>query len=191
MTTPSAPSPAGAGCALVVGLGSPDRGDDAVGPIVARHLAALRLPAVQVVEREDPTALIDLWSGRDLAIVVDAVCSAGIPGTLMVVESGVGRAPLPDDAWNRTGRGGTHAFGLAAAVELSRALDRLPRRLVLVGIEAGRLGHGEPLSTPVSAAVEQAVETTCGILSEAGALPSQDHHGSASGTAGAVQGGDR
>ncbi len=181
MTTPSASSPAGPDFALVVGLGSPDRGDDAVGPVVARRLAALRLPAVQVVEREDPTSLIDLWSNRDLAIVVDAAYSEGIPGTLIVLESGVGCAPLPDDAWNRTGRGGTHAFGLAAAVELSRALNRLPRRLVLIGIEAGRLGHGEPLSTPVSAAVNRAVNATCHILSEAGA----------SGTAAAVQGVDR
>jgi hydrogenase maturation protease len=162
----------------VVGLGSPDRGDDAVGPVVARRVAALQLPAVQVVEREDPTSLIDLWSGRDLAVVVDAVCSNGLPGTLMVVQAGLACAPLPDDAWNRTGRGGTHAFGLAAAVELSRVLDRLPLRLVLVGIEAGQLGHGEPLSAPVRAAVDRAVEAVLGEVSSGtkpthqGSLPS-------------------
>ena len=163
----------GAGQALVVGLGSPDRGDDAVGPTVARRVAALRLPGIQVVEREDPTSLIDLWGDRDLAIVVDALCSDGVPGTQMIMESGVGLAPLPEDAWTRTGRGGTHAFGLAAAVELSRALHRLPRRLVLIGIEAGGLEHGEPLSAPVGAAVEPAVEAAIGILLEAGALPSR------------------
>ncbi len=137
----------------------------------------MRLPGVQVVEREDPTSLIDLWSGRDLAIVVDAVCSDGFPGTLMIIESGVGGAPLPDDAWNRTGRGGTHAFGLAAAVELSRALDRLPERLVLIGIEAARFGHGEPLSAAVGAAVDRAVEAVLGMLSEAGLQPRHRHPG--------------
>ena len=167
------PPRVGAGQALVVGLGSPDRGDDAVGPTVARRVAALRLPGIQVVEREDPTSLIDLWGDRDLAIVVDALCSDGVPGTQMIMESGVGLAALPEDAWTRTGRGGTHAFGLAAAVELSRALHRLPRRLVLIGIEAGGLEHGEPLSAPVGAAVESAVEAAIGILLEAGALPSR------------------
>jgi len=188
MTTPSV----GAAPALVVGLGSPDRGDDAVGPAVARRVARLRLPGIQVVEREDPTSLIDLWDGRDVAVVVDAVCSDGVPGTLVIMESGVGGAPLPQDAWTRTGRVGTHAFGLAAAVELSRALHRLPRRLVLVGIEAGGLDHGEPLSVPVSAAVAPAVATAVGILAAAGALPNCPNGGSwLERPARAVQQGDR
>ncbi len=153
---------------LVVGLGSPDRGDDAVGPAIARRVAALRLPGIDVVEREDPTSLIDLWDGRDLAVVVDAVSSDGVPGALLILESGVGAAPLQQDAGTRTGRGGTHSFGLAAAVELSRALNRLPRRLVLIGIEAGGMEHGEPLSAPVGRAVERAVEAVCGFLSEPG-----------------------
>ena len=156
---------------LVVGLGSPDRGDDAVGPIVAQRIATLRLHGVQVLEREDPTALIDLWDDRDLVIVVDAVCSNGVPGTLMIMESGVDVAPLTDDAWAGTGRGGTHAFGLAAAIELSRALHRLPRRLLLIGIEAGGLDHGAALSAPVRAAVQPATRSIIEILSEAVAGP--------------------
>jgi hydrogenase maturation protease len=164
--------------ALVVGLGSPDRGDDAVGPAVARSVAAGRPAGTDVVEREDPTSLIELWDGRDLAVVVDAVCSDGIPGTLLIRESGAGRPPLSDDAWNATGRGGTHAFGLAAAVELSRALNRLPLRLVLVGIEAAGLDHGEPLSAPVRAAVRPATEAVLGVLAAAAAAPSRSAGGS-------------
>ena len=80
----------GAGPALVIGLGNPDRGDDAVGHTVARRVAALRLPGIQVVEREDPTSLIDLWGDRDLAVVVDAVSSNRVPGTLVMLESGIG-----------------------------------------------------------------------------------------------------
>jgi hydrogenase maturation protease len=177
--------------ALLVGLGSPDRGDDAVGPIVAQRIATLRLPGVQVLEQEDPTSLIDLWDDRDLAIVVDAFCSNEVPGTLTIMEPGVGGAPLVDDAWTGTGRGGTHAFGLAAAVELSRALHRLPRRLVLIGIEAGGLEHGAPLSAPVSDAVERAVRTARRILSETGALPSRRNRETGSGPALVVQEVDR
>lgn len=177
--------------ALVVGLGSPDRGDDAVGPIVAQRIATLRLSGVQVLEREDPTALIDLWDGRDLAIVVDAVCSNGVPGTLVIMESGVDGAPLTGDAWAGTGRDGTHAFGLAAAVELSRALHRLPRRLVLIGIEAGGLEHGAPLTAPVSAAVERAIRAARGILSETGALPSHRNRETGRGRARVAQEVDR
>ena len=143
--------------ALVVGLGTPDRGDDAVGTAVARAVAALALPQVEVVEHEDPTDLIELWSGRDPVVVIDAVRSGAAPGTLHILETGAGRAPLAGSAWARTGRGGTHAFGLAAAIELARVLRRLPRHLVLVGVEAEAFEHGALLSPAVAAGVPAAV----------------------------------
>lgn len=145
--------------ALVVGLGSPDRGDDAVGPLVARAVAAAGVPGVEVVEQEDPTALVELCCGRDLLVVVDAVRSGAEPGSVMVLEVGAGSGPLSEAAWRCTGRGGTHAFGLGPAVELARALGRLPERVVVVGVEAESFEHGEPLSPAVAEAVQAAAET--------------------------------
>lgn len=149
---------------LVVGLGSPDGGDDAVGILVAREVAALGPPGVQVVEHEDPTDLVELWAGRRLAVVVDAVRSGGRPGALVRLETGDGQLPLLDSAWACTGRGGTHAFGLAAAVELSRALHTLPPRLVVIGVEASRFGAGEAMSGPVAAAVGSAVDAVLALV---------------------------
>jgi len=149
---------------VVIGLGSPDRGDDAVGPWVARRVASLGLPGVTVVEHEDPTGLIGLWSGTDLAVVVDAVLSGAPPGTLLVMEAGADADPLADTAWARTGRGGTHAFGLAVAVELGRALHRLPRRLVLVGVEVATVEHGAALSAPVQAALDAVVAAVVAVF---------------------------
>jgi hydrogenase maturation protease len=165
-----------AGLPLVVGLGSPDRGDDAVGPVVARRVAALGLPA-RVVEHEDPTALIDLWRDVDLAVVVDAVWTGGEPGALLVLESGADSEALPEDAWARTGRGGTHAFGLAAAVELARALKRLPRRVVLVGVTVACVDHGAPLSEAVAAAVGPAVDAVSETLRRADTVPTPGRAG--------------
>ena len=142
---------------LVVGLGAPDRGDDAVGAAVVRAVAVLDLPGVQVIEHEDPTALIDLWSRCDLCVVVDAVVSGQAPGTVHVLETGRDAEPLPSSGWAVTGRGGTHAFGIASAVELARAMDRLPPRLVVVGVEATGFEHGAPLTAPVAHAVDRAV----------------------------------
>jgi len=53
---------------------------------------------------------------------------------------------------------GTHAFGLGAVVELARALQRLPDRLVLVGVEAESFDHGAPLSPAVRSAVDAAAD---------------------------------
>lgn len=174
----TAPVPVTRPATLVVGLGSPDRGDDAVGVHVARAVAALAGPAVEVVEHEDPTDLIELWSGRDRVVVVDAMCSGtgAAPGTVRLLETGAQLSPLPESAWLRTGRGGTHAFGLATAVELARALRRLPPRVTVVGVEAGGLEHGSPLSSAVEAAVPGAVDAVLHAIREA-APPGAEEEG--------------
>ena len=135
---------------LVIGLGNPDRGDDAVGVKVARLVAAERLD-VRVVELDDPSEALDAWAPEDTVVVADAVSSGGDPGDIHVLDAVAQR--LPTGGW---AAGGTHALGLAAVVELGRALGRLPRRLVVVGVEAGRFDHGAPLSDAVAAAVPAA-----------------------------------
>ncbi|MDP3893351.1 hydrogenase maturation protease [Nocardioides sp.] len=142
---------------LVIGLGNPDRGDDAVGAAVARAVAAQR-PTVEVVEHEDPTAVLDLWAGHSPVVVVDAVRSGAAAGTVHRLATGRGGPPISTQAWAHVGQGGTHGIGLAEIVELARALGRLPERLVVIGVEAERFDHGAPLSAAVAAAVPVAVE---------------------------------
>ena len=143
---------------LVVGLGQRDRGDDGIGPAVAEQVGSLGLAGVRVIERAEPAGLLDAWSGAEFVVVADAVRSGRPPGTVQILHAAHG--PLP--AW--AGASSTHAFGLAEAVELARALDRLPPDLVIVGIEAGRFGPGEPLSAPVAAAIEPAARTIACIV---------------------------
>ena len=67
--------------------------------------------------------LLDALDRRDLVVIVDAVAPGPrpAPSDLLDVPAQAG-PPLPERAWSATGRGGTHALGLAAAVELARAL---------------------------------------------------------------------
>lgn len=156
------------GGALVVGLGRPDRGDDAVGVLVARQVRARGLPGVVVLEETDPTDLVEAWTGHDLVVVVDAVCSGRECGEVLRLETGSGRAPLPPSTWAGTGRTSSHAFGVGGAVELARVLGRLPRRLVLLGVEAGSFTYGAPVAPAVASAVDRvaalvAEEVTAGV----------------------------
>ncbi len=158
---------------LVVGIGNPDRGDDGAGPEVAARVAALDLPGVRVVRSAEPIRLLDLWDGESDVVVVDAVrvdpgrderpradsVLVDEPGPVLVLD--VDAHPLP--AW--AGSGGTHGFGVAAAVELARALGRLPSRLTVVGVACRQFGHGAGLSTDVAAAVEEAVAVVGARLS--------------------------
>jgi hydrogenase maturation protease len=63
-------------------------------------------------------------------------------------------APLPQELFRHS----THAFGVADAVELARALDRLPPRLILYGIEGGNFAAGVKLSLAVEQAACATVE---------------------------------
>lgn len=156
-----------AGTALLVALGSPDRGDDGVGAAVARLVQA-RCPSVHVVACADPTALIETWAGHDPVVVVDAVRSGAVAGTVHRLEVGAGTPPLPASSWTGSGRGSTHALGLATAVELARVLQRLPARLTLVGVEASGFDHGAPLTSEVAAAIEEAAGAALTALVQEG-----------------------
>lgn len=137
---------------LILGVGNLFRGDDAVGIIAARRLRQ-RLPHIRLRECDgDLTVALDTWVGEDAVYVVDAVFSGAAAGT--VHRYAAHADPLPATVF----RGSTHAFGIAEAVEMSRALGQLPNRVIVYGIEAARFAPGQPLSPAVAAAVDVVVD---------------------------------
>jgi hydrogenase maturation protease len=135
---------------LFVGIGNPLRGDDAAGLLAARALRERGLGGVEVRELEgEPVDLIEAWREAELALVADAVASGGEPGKVHRVE--VGGRPLPATLAGAS----THTLGLAEAIELARALERLPPRLVVYGIEGASFETGAEPCPAVLAAVER------------------------------------
>ncbi len=153
--------------AMVIGLGSPDRGDDAVGTAVAERVREVVGDDIEVLTREDPTALVHTWEGCRVVVLIDAMISGIAAGTVNVRHAGTGDAPLPTHAFAAAGHGGSHAFGVAGAVELSRALGTLPEHVALVGIESTSFDHG-PMSPQVTASIDDAVAAVCAELATAG-----------------------
>ena len=137
---------------IVIGVGNAWRGDDAAGLAVARRLRELALDDIEVREVEgDATALVDLWVRATHVVVVDAAASGAPPGTVSRFDAIA--MPLPA----RTVRSSTHAFGVPDAVELARALGRLPERLDVYAIEGARFTAGDRLSPAVEQAVDELV----------------------------------
>ena len=133
----------------VVGVGNDLRGDDGVGLEVARRLEGTLPADVRLLECEgEPVSLLDAWQGCDVAILVDATVSGKEPG--LVRRLLAHEAPLPPELQ----RASTHLLGVAEAVELARALGRLPERTIVYGIEGGCFDTGTALSEPVAAAVD-------------------------------------
>ena len=138
---------------LVIGVGNPERGDDGAGIAVVRRLRGrVERPASLIEVRSDVTRLLDCWGPSDSVVLVDAMSSGATPGTVRRFDAAA--APLPARAF----RGGsTHGFGVAEVIELARTLGRLPRRLLVVGIEGACFDAGCGLSAPVEHAVRDVV----------------------------------
>lgn len=130
----------------MIGVGTP-HGDDAAGLEVAGRLAGEPLPDdVQVLLRPHAgLELVDDLRDIDGAVIVDAVRTGGVPGSLLRV--GVGSLA-------RVARSSSHAFGVAEALRLADAIGLQPS-LRLVGIEAAT-DFGARLSEPVRAALPAA-----------------------------------
>jgi hydrogenase maturation protease len=133
----------------VIGIGNRFRRDDAAGLEVARRVRERVDGDVRVVELEgEPIDVLDVWTAADEVIVADAVAGAVEVGTVHLLDASEEPIPAPFRAK------GTHTFSLADVVELARTIDRLPRSLVVYGIEGGDFSTGEGLSEPVARAVE-------------------------------------
>jgi hydrogenase maturation protease len=143
---------------LVVGLGQPDRGDDAVGLLVCGALE--REEGVRVRALADASSLPAIWDGEDDVVVVDAVRDPSrTRGSVLVLElrDGVG---VPHE-------GSTHGFDLAAVVSVAAAVGALPRRLHLVGVVGDRFGLGAAPGSQVRAAVPAAVDAVLTLVAAA------------------------
>ena len=118
---------------------------------MARTLRESAPPDTDVLEREgEPLSLLDDWDAADEAIVLDAVSSGAAAGVIHTIDAR--RHALPAELF----RGSTHLIGLAEAIELGRALDQLPTRLLVVGIEGASFTAGARLTPPVERAVADA-----------------------------------
>lgn len=145
---------------VVIGVGNRMMRDDAAGPVVLDRLAK-RLPEhVGLVESVgDATHLLDTWRDVGLAIVVDAVVSGGLPGSVHRIE-GTGGFPT---SWRSAS---THLVGLAEAIDLGGAVDMLPDRLVVFGIEIGEVVPGVGLSPAVARAIDEVADRIVEELTE-------------------------
>jgi len=133
---------------LILGLGNPMRGDDGFGLRVLEELEKLAFPSgTQLLD--GGTAGLELvleLMDRESVLVVDTAQFGGHPGEVrrfdMLAQG------LPRVEW-RAG----HAHGLAAAVELSKALGVCPRHLDLYAVELFDTSELNRLSSGVERAI--------------------------------------
>ena len=138
---------------LIIGCGNLLRGDDAVGPVLIRHLWDLGLP-VGVNCADGGTGGMDVafqMRGVRHVILIDACVSDSEPGAIFKLP-GTAVETLPPIAGINL-----HAFRWDHALSFAHWLlkDDYPKQISVYLIEAQSLIIGDPLSEPVAAAMRK------------------------------------
>jgi len=140
---------------LVLGIGNELLGDDGVGVVAARELAASPIPAVDVVDGGTlGLMLMPYLAGRHAVLILDAVSTArGRPGDIVVIADG-------DVRRGHGVRASAHDVGLVDALAATELAGCAPRHVTLVGIVpesiTDRWGLSPLLATRVDAMVAAA-----------------------------------
>lgn len=138
---------------LVIGIGNDFRCDDAAGLITAQRLKRIVGNKAFILEQSgDGTLLIESWKDKDLVVLVDAAQSGEKPGTIYRFEAT--QFPLP----GKFLRLSTHQLGVNEAIELARAINLLPRQLIVFGIEGKNFGPGRGLSPEVEESIPALID---------------------------------
>ena len=138
--------------ALIIGVGNEFRNDDAAGILAARLLKGLLPVEITVAENDgDGTKLMDLWNGYENVILIDAVSFGTEPGTIHTIDAN--RTEFPKE----TSIHSSHMFSIAEAIETSRALNKLPEKVTVYGIEGKSYEFGSTISDEVNDAIEKVV----------------------------------
>jgi hydrogenase maturation protease len=146
---------------LLIGFGNPGRGDDGLGPALARRIAARGLPGVTVDIDYQLTVEHALMIAQAGAVVfADAALDATAPFYF--------RAVAREEATEL----GSHAVSPAAALALARLLFGAEPAGFVLGLRGAAFGEmGEGLSTVAGDSLEAAEAFLLRWVAERAALP--------------------
>lgn len=164
----------------VVGIGQPDRGDDAAGLLAADAVRA-QAPGADVRSgAADAAGVLAQFEGADRVIVIDSARGGGAPGDVvrLMLSGGPDRQPgglsltgaqqrplpvreraiqaggaLADQPTKCSRAFSSHGNALAGALALGEALGCLPKQLSVFAIVGETFALGAPLSPAVRAAL--------------------------------------
>jgi len=138
---------------LFLGVGNLYRADDGIGPLLAQRLAgdkSLLKKKVDITPHSgEGASLMHIWEGADKVVIVDAMKSGGKVGELHRFDAI--KQTLNHDVF----RYSSHLFGLAEATEMARALGKLPKAMVIFGIEGVEFTFGAAMSPEVAARIPE------------------------------------
>jgi hydrogenase maturation protease len=142
---------------LILGIGNKFRSDDGAGVAAAERIKKFEIDKfdVKVLDGEG-SEIIEAWKGYDNVIVIDAVQKNGSAGKIHEINAN--EEELQSDFFNYS----SHAFGLAEAINVSRVIYKLPKFLIVYGIE----GEHFNFDTKLTGKIDKAVNKTAAMIKE-------------------------
>lgn len=138
---------------LIIGIGNEYRSDDRIGLFIADKIHEKNQPGVTVEKASgEGTALMDLWKEKSCVIIIDAVSSNSSPGKVHRFNAHEESIP------SKTFQCSTHNLSLVEAIELSRSLNSLPKKLIIFGIEGKDFSHGENISSEIKKLLDNIIK---------------------------------
>ncbi|MBW2020412.1 MAG: HyaD/HybD family hydrogenase maturation endopeptidase [Deltaproteobacteria bacterium] len=138
---------------VILGVGNMLLSDEGVGVHVANKLMEMSLPpGVEVVEGgTDGFGLMNVVTGADRLIVVDAVKGGAAPGSIYRFD--INDAPAYPDMYKTS----VHQIGILEVVHLSELIGKTPETTI-IGVEPKSLDMGMELSPEVKAKLPKIIE---------------------------------
>ncbi|WP_133130776.1 hydrogenase maturation protease [Legionella yabuuchiae] len=136
----------------VLGIGSPF-GDDQVGWHVANRLKQQIGPDSErllITACDRPgTRILELMRSADKVFLIDAVMTGAPAGTVHYLKN--------EEIISFPNGLSTHGIGIIDAIEIGKALNELPKQIVLYGIEIENVSKNFKLSKIIERAIEKTV----------------------------------
>jgi hydrogenase maturation protease len=152
---------------LVAGIGNVFQTDDAFGVEVAQRLAMQTLPLGARVEDFGIRGVhlaYELLEGYDGLVLIDAVPMGEPAGTLAVIAPEV--RPEPRSGDDMAAVVDAHTMNPEVVLHTLARLGGSVERIFVVGCQPANLQEGMGLTPAVAAAVDEAVEMCCQLVSE-------------------------
>jgi hydrogenase maturation protease len=147
---------------VIMGAGNILMQDDGIGVHAVRALAKRQdIPDnVEIVDAGTAGADCLLqYPDIERLIIIDAVRGGGEPGTLYRLA--------PDDFRQaRQGKISLHQMSLIDSLDADRLLGKLPREIIIIGVEPATIGEGMAVSDVIASQIPKVVETVLRIAAE-------------------------
>ena len=137
----------------IIAVGNDLYGDDGIGNAVLNALK--QIPEMKEIElidgATDALGLIDHFEGTEHIIIVDAAQMGEKPGTVKVFSREDVKLKIKMDHLS------VHGISLAETFDIAQAVDSLPEKITIIGIEPKNIGISETLSDVVTKSIPKVV----------------------------------